>query len=139
MAHTKSKHLLSKTKKHINLLVKQVFKSALLFLFATTLLIIAYQCSKQNIEGKVIQKEFLKETKGTVWEHKSKVRKSGTTSYKTPKYVVFPDRYKVTLLHKDDSLTVYLKKEVFDTITIGDWFKFNSEKGSINEPYRSIK
>lgn len=130
------KEIVQELGRHTKIFIKQFTKAAMYIAVLGAIIMIAYQCASDGVnEGEVIDKQFLKAKSGVAYETKSTIKKSGPRTHRVPKYVDFPDRYAVTYANKEDTVTVFLRKEVFDTIQIGNWFEFNDNKGTKYEPY----
>jgi len=93
-------------------------------------------CSLQITEGEIVSKEFKPE-----YSHLQMMPVYvGKNIQLIPIWHHYPDRWCITISAYSDKKevreTFYVHKEVYESVEIGDWFVFDSGKGTTKEPVR---
>lgn len=95
-------------------------------------------CKEEHYEGEITCKEFLKEYTTIkiipVIVHNGKT----TSTIMIPYTHHYPDRWKLTIQwyadNKFHNKNIYVTKECYDSVNIGDWFVYNKSFCSLKEP-----
>ncbi len=120
---------------HIRLLIKQFFKATLLVLCFGSILLIAFHFMKRPIQaGYITSKEFIEAGIGPKQEDKTVFKKKKAQEEEVEQMVNYDNRYAVTYAIEKDTVTVYVHKQTYDTIQVGNWFEFDKTKGSFKAP-----
>lgn len=115
-------------------------KKITLAICSLLLLIILCSCSSVIAEGEVYEKEY-REAHTTTMMYPLVISNGKTTTTILVPYVVhYPERWVIHIKSfvDDEWLTedFYVEKEVYDVINVGDMFKFDDERGDLeDEPY----
>lgn len=129
------KDIIAKAVTHIHILFKQFFKAALLILCFGSILLIAFHfMRKPLLAGQVIRMSFIESGLDRKLESKAVFKKQVQPADVKIQMVHYDNRYIVTYATDKDTATVYLHKNIYDTIQVGKWFEFNDNKGSFDAP-----
>ena len=106
-----------------------------------TLLIVLISCSDSINEGDVYEKEFKPEyTTVSVLPMTISNGKTVTTIM-VPYTIHYPDRWVIYIKAYDEETRkwitedFYVSEEVYDSVNIGDYFVFDEDMGTRDEPY----
>lgn len=117
----------------------------LLFILVVSILLITLcSCDDAITEGEVYEKEY-KDDFTTVMSYPVVISNGKTVSTIIVPYTVhYPERYVIRIRDYIDDQWVtedfYVEKEVYDSINVGDIFKFDKDRGDLkDEPYTKEK
>lgn len=96
-------------------------------------------CSEDEpCEGIVVKKEFLQEHTDVRFQATVIYNGSSCTTMLIPYTYHYPDRWKVTVRWYENEekheREIYVTKECYETVKLGDWFVYDTEFCSYKEP-----
>lgn len=111
--------------------MKRFYSSLLIIVFSVLII----GCGDEFCEGEVIDKEFLPQYTSTILISHVIYNGYTSTTILTPIMHNYPDRWKLTINCTDGKKReVYVTQECFDSVAIGDWFTYDPEYCSYDEP-----